>query len=52
MPIKELGSENQIYRNTNGLGTPLSDNSILGYWCWIIITLLTLILGVMIIMRD
>lgn len=50
--LKELGGENQNYLNNNTLTAPLSDNNILGYWCWIIITLLTLILGVMIIMRD
>lgn len=50
--LKELGGENQNYLNNHSLTEPLSDNTILGYWCWIIITLLTLILGVMIIMRD
>lgn len=50
--LKELGGENQGYVSNNRLVTPSSDNSLLGYWCWIIITLLTLILGVMIIMRD
>jgi ABC-type phosphate/phosphonate transport system substrate-binding protein len=50
--LKELGGESQTYLNNNAITAPLSDNTILGYWCWIIITLLTLILGVMIIMRD
>jgi len=48
--LKELGDKNQL--DGAQLGTSSPDNLILGYWCWIIITLLVLILGVMIIMRE
>jgi ABC-type phosphate/phosphonate transport system substrate-binding protein len=50
--VKELGTEGEMSLGGVKLGDFSSDNLILSYWCWIIVTLLVLILGIMVIMRD
>jgi ABC-type phosphate/phosphonate transport system substrate-binding protein len=50
--LKELGTDNTGYLGSLNLNSPAAANVVWGYWCWIIIMLLVLILGVMIIMRD
>ena len=50
--LKELGTEDETYLGGVKLSNLSSDNVVLSYWCWIIITLLVLILGIMVIMRD
>lgn len=50
--MKELGTEDETYLGGIKLSDFSSDNVVLSYWCWIVITLLVLILGIMVIMRD
>ncbi|MEZ5673208.1 MAG: PhnD/SsuA/transferrin family substrate-binding protein [Thiotrichaceae bacterium] len=49
--MRELGGDARYLGNLS-FNNGMTNNMLLSYWCWIIITLLVLILGIMIIMRD